>query len=204
MACTPVSTSMLQPQNWENLSEGEKWFKTIIMLKTVQINKKYSEEVENLLHELADYPEIALNRKPAPGSWSALQTAWHLVLAEEGSMRYVRKKLHYGGTFKRTGFQEFVRFLILDSGLRLPIKYNAPEVTSGASLPEYSTLKELSERWRSIRSEWTDFFSQLPENLEDKAVFKHHVVGRIGWNQMLQFFRTHFKRHRRQIRKALV
>ena len=59
--------------------------------KILQSNTKYHAKVAALLREVSQYSEEILNRRPADGGWSALQTAWHLVLVEENSMLYVKK-----------------------------------------------------------------------------------------------------------------
>ena len=90
------------------------------------------------------------------------------------------------------------------AALYLPIKFKAPKTSSVDHLPAHSTFADISEQWEKARDAWTGFFSQMPENLVDRAVFKHPRAGRIGWLQMLDFFETHFDRHVKQIRKALV
>ena len=76
-----------------------------IKKKILNSNAKHRVKVEALLQEFAKIPEETLNRRPANGGWSAMQTAWHLLLAEELSYQYVQKKLGFGGSFDTVGFR---------------------------------------------------------------------------------------------------
>ena len=172
--------------------------------KILDSNTKYNDNVSALLHKLSEYSEEMLNRTPENGGWSAIQTAWHLLLVEELSLKYTQKKLHYGGTFEKVGFLVYWRSFLLQLFLVLPFKFKAPANSSGESLPAHSTLSELGERWAKARMDWANLLTQLPDDLLNKSVYKHPRVGRIGWLQMLSFFSTHFDRHLKQIRKALV
>ncbi len=58
-------------------------------------NERYNRMVDNLFESLAQVSEETLNRKPANGGWSAIQTMHHLLLTEELSLAYVRKKLGF-------------------------------------------------------------------------------------------------------------
>ena len=167
-------------------------------------NAKYNANVAALLHELSEYSEEMLNRPPENGGWSAIQTAWHLLLVEELSFKYIQKKLSYGGTFEKVGFKVYWRSFLLKRFLMLPFKFKAPPNSSGGAMPEHSTFSDLNERWSKIRTDWEAFLRQLPDNILDKAVYKHPRVGRIGWLQMLRFFSEHFDRHLNQIRNALA
>lgn len=169
-----------------------------------QRNQRYTTAVENLLAALETVPAEALNRRPADGGWSAMQTAWHLLLAEELALAYVRKKLSYGGEFKTVGPGEYWRMWLLKMALVLPIKFRAPKQTSDEFLPALSDWQALAARWRAARVAWTDFFESMPANLENKAVFKHPRAGKIGWTQMLDFLEDHLNRHQKQINKALA
>lgn len=172
--------------------------------RIIALNKRYSERVNQLLDDLARYDAARLNRKPADGGWSAVQTAYHLLLAEEGSMKYLRKKLSSPGHFDRAGWPARWRGFLLWLSLSLPFKFKAPPTTVPENLPESAGMDELRSRWNQIREEWTVFFEQLPDELFDKAVYRHPRAGRLGWVQTLQFFHTHFTRHRKQIFRALT
>jgi len=169
----------------------------------LQSNAKYGAKVAALLLHLSKIPAEALNRQSAKGGWSAAQTAWHLIKVEELSLEYVQKKLGFGGSFEKVGPGVYWRSFLLKAALWLPIKFKAP-VTSGDNLQSQSTFAEINAHWNKTREAWTDFLAQMPEVLEDKAVYKHPSAGRLGWIQMLAFFEEHFDRHWWQIERALL
>lgn len=172
--------------------------------RILRANAKYQIKVEALLRELSTLPEETLNKIPSDGGWTAIQTAWHLLLVEENSMLYVQKKLGFGASFEKVGFKVRWRTFLLLAALYLPIKFKAPKTSSGENLPTHSTYAEIGERWNKSRAVWTEFLSQMPAKMANEAVFKHPRAGKIGWLQMLVFFEAHFDRHLRQIRRALA
>lgn len=172
--------------------------------RIIAMNRRYSERVDRLLDEMSGYPAERLNKKPADGGWSAIQTAYHLLMAEEGSMKYLRKKLSSPGQFERAGWPAKWRGFLLWLSLSLPFKFKAPPTTVPENLPEKAEMSELRGRWQQTRADWTHFFEQLPDELFDKAVYRHPRAGRLGWVQTLQFLDTHLVRHRKQILRALA
>jgi hypothetical protein len=155
---------------------------------------------------LASYPEAQLNQAPAANAWSALQTAHHLILSEQGSLAYVRKKMSFETQFPKTGLRESWRSFLVWVLLYQPIKFKAPEKVGGNPelLPAHSTLQEVRDAWHAILTEWREFFEQMPEAIADRTVYKHPRVGKIGWLHMIAFFSVHFARHRKQIFRALA
>lgn len=166
-------------------------------------HERYDRLVNSLLEEVSTLSDEALNRKPASGGWSAMQTMHHLILVEVASMAYLRKKLSFNPEFKKAGLGSHLRFYLLQVSLSLPIKFRAPAPVADDKLPAYATLADTRTRWQEVRAEWTAFLTQMPDGLLDKEVYKHARAGKLGWGQMLGFFETHFKRHLKQLRAAL-
>lgn len=171
--------------------------------KLLRSNVKYHKKVELLLDKLEAMPEERLHQKTLGGGWSAMQTAWHLLLVEENSLSYVQKKLGFGGVFEKNGLKTYLRSLLLLGAFYLPLKFKAPASAGDANLPIRPSTGELRRRWVDLRVAWTGFLEQLPGELLDKAVYKHPRVGKIGWMQMMLFLNIHFDRHLRQIKGAL-
>jgi hypothetical protein len=166
-------------------------------------NERYNQLINNLFDEMAPFGDEALNHKPANGGWSALQTMQHLILTEELSLAYVKKKLSFNPELESAGFGAHWRGFLLWLSLSAPIKFKAPKNVGDEHLPDFSTIADTRARWEKIRADWTEFFAQMPENLADKALYKHPRAGRLGWPQMLAFFETHFGRHLKQARAAV-
>lgn len=166
-------------------------------------NEQYNQLVNKLFTELEPYGDEILNRLPATGGWSALQTMHHLILTEELSLAYVKKKLSFNPGLEPAGPGARWRGFLLWLYLSTPLKFKAPKNVGGDNLPNHSTFTDTRARWQNVRAEWTDFFTQMQENLVGMAVYKHPRAGRMGWLQMLAFFETHFDRHIKQIRRAV-
>jgi hypothetical protein len=166
-------------------------------------NERYNKLTTHLLAELKTYGDAALNRKASGGGWSAIQTAHHLILTEELSLAYVKKKLSFNPELEKTGLAAHMRGFLLWLYLSAPFKFKAPKNVGDENLPDHSSFADTSARWQKIRAEWKDFFEKMPEELADKAVYRHPRAARLGWHQMLSFFETHFARHSKQIRRAL-
>ena len=171
--------------------------------KILQQNKAYTQSVITILAEMQQHSEAALNRRPADGGWSAIQTMHHLILSEERSLAYVQKKLSFDPTLDSVGLGAKWRSFLLWLSLSSPFKFKAPAAISNENLPDHATLADTSDRWLKTRADWTDFFEKLPDTLLDKEVYKHPRAGKISWEGMLWFFETHFKRHHKQIRRAI-
>lgn len=164
---------------------------------------RYAANVQALLSELGKYTPENLNRKPAPGAWSAIQTLHHLILVEENSLKYVRKKLGYDPELESAGPGAWFRSRLMLLSLSSPIKFRAPKAAGNEQIPDAADFEETCIRWRKIQEEWRTFFENMPPEMQNKAVYKHPFAGRISWLQMLEFFNVHFVRHRRQVRKAV-
>jgi len=169
----------------------------------LQQNNAYTHSVTALLDEMQAYSENALNRRPADGGWSAIQTMYHLILSEELSLAYVRKKLGFNPDFKTVGLGARWRSFLLWLSLSLPFKFRAPAAISKENLPDHAVFAEARDRWLKIRAEWTEFFEKMPDALTDKEVYKHPRAGKISWGGMLWFFETHCRRHKKQMRRAI-
>lgn len=167
-------------------------------------NERYNRMVDNLFESLAQVPEETLNRKPANGGWSAIQTMHHLLLTEELSLAYVRKKLGFQPQLAAAGPGARWRGFLLWAYLSTPVKFKAPKNVGDDHLPAYDTLSDTRARWEKARAGWTDFFQNMPEDMAGAAVYKHPRAGRLGWPQMLAFFETHFNRHVKQVKKAIA
>jgi hypothetical protein len=167
------------------------------------IHARYDAQVHALLQEFAALSDDLLNRKPADGGWSAIQTLHHLILVEENSLAYLRKKLSFDPVLEKPGLGSRVRSLLLGVTLRSPLKFKAPKAAGNERLPEFATFPETQAQWQKIRLEWLEFFEKMPTELLDKAVYNHPRAGRLSWLQMLNFFNTHFERHREQARRAI-
>ncbi len=171
---------------------------------TTQQLDKLDRQLDSLLSELSAYSEAQLNRQPRPDAWSALQVMHHLLLAEQMSMAYVKKKLSYNPALKNAGLGGAWRIFLLWVFVHTPLKFKAPKNVSGESLPPYSTLQATGEAWKNIRKELRDYMTILPDELFHKSIYRHPFAGLLSLTGMLRFFEWHFTRHLKQIRKTVA
>lgn len=164
---------------------------------------KIDQRLQGLLDELSAHDNDTLNRKPADGGWSALQVMQHLLLSEEGSVKYVKKKLSFNPELEQAGFFSAWRAFLLDFYFMLPLKFKAPPGVGDDVLPTGSDFKQVSERWLSSRKALREYLESLPPGMFQKSIYKHPFAGRMSLEGMLQFFDGHFERHRKQIRRVL-
>ncbi|MCS7035964.1 MAG: DinB family protein [Saprospiraceae bacterium] len=163
----------------------------------------YQQRGEALLRLMAPYDDERLNRAPAPGSWSAMQVAHHLILVESLALRYVQKKLSFQPELHKAGWREWRNLLVLQAYLGTPLKFRAPDVVGEQHLPIFATLDQTRQQWQQANAAWRSFLENMPDSLCDKAVYRHPLVGRLSWAGMLAFFEAHLARHRRQLQRAL-
>ncbi len=160
-------------------------------------------KLNDLLREVKVYSEDQLNRKPKEDAWSVIQTMHHLMMSENGSLKYVKKKLSFNPELKNAGAKATLREMGLNTYLNSPFKWKAPEGISGDNLPKHETFWKTAQKWKSQRLELREYLETFPDELLKKEIYKHPFVGRITIPGMLRFFDRHFNRHHKQIRKII-
>ena len=94
-----------------------------------------------------------------------------------------------------------IRTRVLKLYLGLPFKFKAPRAVSGEALPDSVPLADTMARWERTRTGMQDFLEKVPEDHLDKELFKHPLAGKLTLKGMLEFFLSHFRRHREQINR---
>ena len=163
--------------------------------------KELDGKLIRLLTEIEVYSEDQLNRKPNENSWSVIQVMHHLMMSENYSLKYVKKKLSFNPELKNAGVKAACRELVLTTYLSSPFKANAPEAINGDNLPNHETFWKTAQQWKTQRIELREFLETLPDELLKKEIYKHPFTGRISISGMLRFFDGHFNRHNKQIQK---
>jgi uncharacterized damage-inducible protein DinB len=153
-----------------------------------------------LMKRLDGIPPEKLAERPGPGKWSVSQVMMHLVVAEEGALAYLKKKIEYGGHLRAGLFAE-LRLSLLELAIKLPFRYKAPAIV--ADIPE-CTFEGANERWAAVRGEMRRTYTELDEAVIDHELFKHPMVGRFGLLQGIQFMHTHMTRHLGQVERTVI
>ncbi len=169
----------------------------------LQKNAAYRRRTAALLDHIAVYGDEQLNRLPASGGWSAMQVVHHLLLVDTLALRYVQRKLGFEPVLQRAGMAERLRLWRLWIYLHAPLKFKAPEAVSEQRFPSFATLADTRRQWEQVAAAWQAFLEALPEDLCDKAVYRHPFVGRLSWGGLFVFLRWHLERHARQMFRTL-
>lgn len=156
-----------------------------------------------LLEDIKDQPDSVLNEVPSRGGWSILQVVYHIVLVEEASLAYMKKKLSFGDDIPKAGFKAWFRSVYLKVFFVLPVKIKAPAIISVENMPAEIRFWEVLKKWKDVRLETEEFLDQMPDHLLKTELFKHALVGKMTPKSMLQFFHLHFARHRKQLNRIL-
>jgi len=176
----------------------------ITMKKSVQNQlNSLNKELATLFRDLKKYSDDDLNWKPSEGKWSVLQIMEHLILAEYHSQRYVYKKINYDDNLVKAGVMSSVRSSLISSYLKLPFSIKAPAAVGTETLAETATFWELVKQWKQQREDLETFLNSLDSSAFKMQAYKHPRGGRMSIGHMLNFYKSHFRRHRKQIDKIL-
>ncbi|NBC08058.1 MAG: hypothetical protein GVY26_12770 [Bacteroidetes bacterium] len=170
---------------------------------TLQELDRIDQVLQAHLNRWGEYTDEQLNERPPDGGWSPLQVMHHLILAEGGSLGYVKKKLSFQPRLSKLGFGDRFRAFMLNFYLVLPFKFKAPKGVGDEALPERSTFEETQGEWLQVRAELRAYLEGLPEGHFSKSLYKHPFAGRMSLKGMLQFFGSHVERHAAQIDRSL-
>lgn len=161
-------------------------------------------DLSKLLEELKNYTEADLNRPPKEGAWSVLQVMHHLIKAEALGQQYVEKKLSFSPKLKKKGLLTYFRYHSLSLFMNSPFKRKAPKNIGDEVLPAQSSFWETAKQWKQQREDLAIYLNSLPQEYVNMEIYKHPAIGRLSLDYMIRFYRDHFRRHRKQIKKALV
>jgi hypothetical protein len=154
-----------------------------------------------VLARLEGHDRTRLNRPRPDGGWSVLQILQHVITAEEGTLRYMSKKMLAGASLPQAGLKSRLRLLALQMVLASPFRFRAPGATG--DVPDETDPAELRARWNAVRASWKELLDTFPGELLDRMVFRHGMVGLMSLYDTLDFLQAHLARHVRQVERGL-
>ena len=157
---------------------------------------------KGLFDDLKAYKDETINQKPSPDAWSIAQVIEHLIMSEELSLQYLKKKTLDTSKVPVAGLASQWRFLLTRTVFMLNIKYKAPSLIVPQS--DFVSVKELDARWTRVRNDTYTLLNSLPDGDLKKEIWKHAIAGKMNIYQMLAFFNIHFSRHRKQVYRTLA
>jgi len=151
-----------------------------------------------LLDELALLNDDQIRRKPGPSEWSILQIVQHMVLAEQGVMKYLPEPEEF--IARKRGLRARIFYVVVLLILRWNIRVPVP---SKRMVPDGNTsLSEVRQQWDENLRWFRGYLDSLrPEDLK-RAVFSHPVAGPLTGPQAGKMAQYHFDAHLRQIEKV--
>lgn len=164
---------------------------------------KQLDELTRLRNELFDLVAGAgagkVQVNPAKGKWSALQILHHMHQVEQGTLRYIQKKLSFSkGGLPNATLLSSLKVVLLRLVLRSPLKFKAPPGLG--DVPADPSFEQIQESWKRTHDEFRTLISGLEENKLSWQLFKHPFIGRLNMKDTLRFMKSHFTHHARQIR----
>jgi len=158
--------------------------------------------LRSLFSQLETCTHVQLNRRPQPGSWSAIQVMHHLMLSESYSRMYCEKKLKNTTQFTNSSVATHIRLLLLRWYLLSGLKAKAPQRVNTGSLPDSDSLDQVTRQWSEERQLLGTLLEKVSPDYFNKTIYKHPYAGHLTIPGMLDFFVAHFRHHVLQISKA--
>ena len=157
-------------------------------------------EREVLIARLDAQPPRSVESAPPQGGWTVAQVVTHLAVIEEGAVAYLNKKLEFK-KHRPLPITTALRFVVLQAGIQLPVKYKAPAVVADIPATSYAVARA---RWCAAREELIRAYTSLPDGFLTHDLFKHPFMGRFDVVQAVRFIRRHARRHRGQVARTLA
>lgn len=159
--------------------------------------EKLNKETENIYSSLEGLNEEDL--KNTSCGWSIIQVFSHLNMAEWASVLYMKKKMNAGDKMPSFSTMSRVRYSFTRGLLQSSLKWKAPSVVSKPN-GNY-TLEQIKEEWANTRKMTKEYVEEYPEELINKAVYKHPFAGRLDLAGAIDSFIYHQRHHVHQIKR---
>ncbi len=115
-------------------------------------------------------------------------------------LEYMEKKSQ--GPLDKSGLGSTIRSALLTRALRnRKKKYKAPGAIGNPD--DRPDIDAIAQSYRQVRADMRRFIMEVDDDLLDKAIFKHPVIGRINLAQTLSFLREHMARHAEQVQERI-
>jgi len=144
-----------------------------------------------------------LNRKPSSGKWSISEIISHLIVAEQLSVNYIKKKIQGVEQVEDTGLWEEIKMIILKASQRIEgLKFQAPRYIL-ENTTVHSEVNQLMTEWNRTREDLQQVLEKIQDKHLKRKIYKHARMGYLNVGHALQFFREHVIHHRPQIRRLM-
>lgn len=160
---------------------------------------KMEEAKTSFLSMLSSWSTERLMAAPKEG-WSVLQIVEHLIMSENGTLDYLRRKAQApAAELESAGEQEAEVSRKLNLALKSDQRWEAPPVLAPPRGDQ--PLERLIEQWSDLRAQWKKFLDELTPEYYDKKMFRHPLDGRLNIEQTVSFVEHHIRHHVHQLRR---
>lgn len=174
------------------------------------MNKKLKHrynQIENqrlkIFEQIAMLSPEHLNRKPSAGKWSISEIISHLIIAEQLSVNYIKKKIQGIEAVEDSGLWESFKVMVLTIFLRMDgLKFKAPKYVEDNTI-KHQDFARLKEEWVNTRMELFRLLEKIEDKYLNRKIYKNAIVGYTNSLQALIFFQSHVAHHEHQIRRLI-
>ncbi len=153
---------------------------------------------EDFFARIEGWTDSQLAQRPANDEWSANQVIEHLLIAEGGTLGYMKKKTSGGwDTLEEHNMESAAAGKALVSRLSGESKLKAPSV-----LPEPTNQinnDELKVRWKELRIELDIFLREIKPEYYNKLLFRQPAAGMLNIQDTMRFMIAHVHHHSSQL-----
>jgi len=167
----------------------------------IEAFNKLKNNYTNLLELVSILNVNQLNNNLEADKWSCGQIMEHLQMSFGFTMLYLNKKISQPELIPVAGFKSTLRYWLIKFVLNSPIKVKAPKGVD--NVPEVTTIEQINQGVNKNLRALEEFINRYPFELNQKAIFKHPLAGRINLYQTIQFLNDHLMHHDRQIRQII-
>lgn len=155
---------------------------------------------QEMLDSIKDLNHKTLEQKPNAEAWSVSEVFMHMVVAETGALKYMRKKIEVNNHKKVEGGGG--RYALLIGALKAPaLKFKAPKIV--ANVGSGVKFTDALQQWNEVRSELRKEYENLEEDWVMHDLFKHPAAGKFDLIRAVKFMRVHARRHIGQIHRTV-
>lgn len=155
------------------------------------------ESRSRFLGTLSGLDDAQLSFRPRASSWSALEVAEHVLIAEQLAtdtmLRLAGRPSRRRNLLQKLGYATVWLILALRLRANVPSRLLAP---SGAM-----TLREIRAEWDASRGRLRRHFETLDAEALQMAGFGHPIAGPLTLREGLLFFQRHMRHHQRQLER---
>ena len=181
------------------------FYKNILRMNKKENLKNYLFLLETkrktLFQDLFSFSNTELNEEYIKNKWSINKHLYHLWLAELGTEKYIKKKTFYPETIEKVNLKTKVFHIFFAKIISINFKFKAPKSLS--IFPDKIDIRELNKNWSKSRNSFMLLIDEINDNLIEKGIFNHRMIGRINLKMTLEFFNFHYNNHLNSINKLI-